>query len=346
LLIRNISKQQSRTQYFRLFLIAGRTVLFEASDPWIFNALVKLNSALFVTDITEAKPASVDCTLRFFVGKSGPARIDGPRFELPDGTCWTDGGDFYLGFDGSWVTVKAGAPRVINVWISEQLVRYEDDLRLKTAFGHALQLALRRCGLYLFHAAAVVEPKSNTNVLIIGKSGSGKSTLCLRLASSGWKYLTDDAVLLSAHSGGIGAWAFRRMFAVTDSVIDACGGSRFQQALGPTLRHDPTKRKLRPRDAFPDSFVDFCLPAVLCFPVLVGEKTSRVAPLTKKETMQRLIVQNPWSTYDTIAAREYFHSLSTLARQAAGYVLYSGTDLLEEPERAASFFESELRPRV
>jgi ABC-type polar amino acid transport system ATPase subunit len=49
----------------------------------------------------------------------------------------------------------------------------------------AVCAALRRYGLFDLHSAGVVEPESDSAVLIVGPSGSGKSTLALQLVNSG-----------------------------------------------------------------------------------------------------------------------------------------------------------------
>ena len=63
--------------------------------------------------------------------------------------------------------------------------------------AHLATLALqRRPCLLALHAAAVTGPSSGGAVLIPGAPGAGKSTLTAALVAAGWRYLSDDTVLL------------------------------------------------------------------------------------------------------------------------------------------------------
>lgn len=55
-------------------------------------------------------------------------------------------------------------------------------------------LALRLQGLVVLHASAVLANQSA--ILFLGNSGSGKSTLAAALATFGWPFFADDAVIL------------------------------------------------------------------------------------------------------------------------------------------------------
>src|SRR5438093_12292798 len=63
---------------------------------------------------------------------------------------------------------------------------------------------LRLLGVYSLHAAALANA-DGAGLLLVGASGSGKSTLAIGLIRQGWKYLSDDAVLLRDASQGIAA---------------------------------------------------------------------------------------------------------------------------------------------
>jgi hypothetical protein len=65
--------------------------------------------------------------------------------------------------------------------------------------------------------------------------------------------------------------------------------------------------------------------------------------LTQAETMTRLLRACPWATYDRLIAGANLELLSTLARQASGFDLSAGHDLLE-PGSAASLLRSMLHP--
>jgi ABC-type molybdenum transport system ATPase subunit/photorepair protein PhrA len=165
----------------------------------------------------------------------------------------------------------------------------------------------------------MIEPESDAGVLIIGPSGSGKSTLALQLAQAGWSYLSDDELLLGLRDGAVEARGFRSFFAV--------------RAASAQLRHC-----FEPEAVFESRRVQQAFPKSLYFIGLNGESRSNLSKLTQAETMQRLIRACPWATYDTSVAGANLELLSTLARQACGFDLSAGSDLLD-PGFAASFLK-------
>jgi len=69
-------------------------------------------------------------------------------------------------------------------------------------------------------------------------------------------------------------------------------------------------------------------PGLVLFTSLNNEPESRLSKLTQTETMMRLIRACPWATYDTAIASDNLRVLSALARQAIGFDLAAGRDLL------------------
>ena len=204
-------------------------------------------------------------------------------------------------------------------------------------------VALRRCGLFELHAAGVVEPQSDGGYLVIGPSGSGKSTLATQLASAGWRYLSDDALLL--RGGGaelVEACALRREFAVTQQTVAAGILEGFEDLLHEPMPFDPLKRRFKPHTIFPEGFSESCVPSVLCFPVITNEPASRSRRLTQAETMRGLLRMCPWACYDRPAAATHLGLLARLARQAAGFELHAGQDLLGDAGYASEYLRGLL----
>jgi len=77
---------------------------------------------------------------------------------------------------------------------------------------------LRPLGYFCLHAAGVVSPNGQ-GMLIIGPSGSGKSTLAVGLIGSGWKFLSDDAVLLCRRGTTISALSLRHAFYIATANV-------------------------------------------------------------------------------------------------------------------------------
>jgi hypothetical protein len=262
------------------------------------------------------------------------------QFETAGGgLCHTDGGTYFFESNGSAVRVGAESPRRVEVWFGSSPAARERAARARLIFD-ASMTALRRCGLFELHGAGLVEPRSGGGVLVVGPSGSGKSTLATRLAGAGWCYLSDDSLLLHVRDALVEARALRRQFAVTEPTVAAGLLEGFEDLLAEPAPFDPLKRRFEPQEIFPDRFADACVPRAVFFPTVTHEETSRARRLTQAETMRQLLRVCPWACYDRPAAAAHLGVLAGLARQAAGYELRAGTDLLRDAAYASGFISA------
>jgi hypothetical protein len=236
----------------------------------------------------------------------------------------------------SRVVVEPAKMRRVRVWIGDAPSPRRGEEGKGSPIFYAFQAALRRIALYEMHAGAVVEPDSGDGVLLAGVSNSGKSTLTLRLVQSGWRYLTDDTMLLSESFGTVEAHAFRRYFSFPEPLLDALHVPHAESALKEALPAFPDKLPLDPSVAFPGRLSERCVPRALCFPEVTGESESRLQRLTQAEAMMRLVEQCPWSCYDRQSSQHYLKVLSLLSRQANSYRLFAGRDILDDEGRAAA----------
>lgn len=292
------------------YSIAGRLLFVESSDPILRKLIVDLFSGWQLTPVP-VPHRSPDIRINFSCGEM-PQEISGDlnHFEVAEGgKCYTDAADFVLVLGAVRVHLQNRTPLTVDVSLSE-LPRAGDPM-LARAASFAVCAGLRRFGLFDLHSAGVVDPRDGKGVLIIGTSGSGKSTLAVQLASAGWSYLSDDELLLSLDDGAVEARGFRSFFATRTG------------AEGGSLRHcfEPDTVFGAPRTAK-------VLPGLVLFTSLSNQPESRLNKLTQTETMMRLIRACPWATYDTSIASANLEVLSALARQADGFDLAAGRDLL------------------
>jgi hypothetical protein len=257
------------------------------------------------------------------------------RFNVPGGVCYINRQSYYLEVKGSRVAVGSKNSKQVEVWLGDS-ARARTTTSLITVMAYAIPAALRRVGLYDLHAAALIEPLSACCFVFPGTSRSGKTTLSLRLAASGWRYLSDDAVVISEGEKGVEVRGLRRPFQTSSDSLGGCDFSELDNALGVTIPNDPEKRRLDPEILFPGQFVASAEPQVLCFPVITGKNESRLEETTKAEAMMRLIVMCPWSNYDASAARDHLHVLGRLVRQCRTYNLQAGRDIFEEQTGASA----------
>ena len=294
------------------YSVAGRLLFTECSHPELRALIVDLFSGWQLTSVS-LPGRSPDIQIKLSCGEVSagfPCNLD--QFEIAEGgKCYADASGLYLELRGAVVQLVNGSSVTVDVSFTE-LPQLGDPL-LGRAVSFAVCAGLRRYGLFDIHSAGVVATESGDGVLIVGPSGSGKSTLALQLVQSGWSYLSDDELLLSVDKGVVEARGFRSFFAVSEA--------------GAQSKHCFVLTEKRAELASPGS---------LLFIRLNGEQQSELNQLTQAETMSRLLRACPWATYDKSIAGNNLALLSTLARQARGFDLSAGSDLLESTF-AASF---------
>jgi hypothetical protein len=318
-----------RPAIVHFFEIAGRLLLIECRGvtlPGLEELLAR-----YYCILSQAPSAAPDATIRLHV-EDFASEADGAfaRFEVSGGGVgYTDGRTCLFDFRNSRIIVHAGVHNQIDVLIRNELdLQRLEDLQV---MNYAISTALRRCDLYELHGGAVVEPRNQRGVLFVGPSGSGKSTLTLQLVANGWQYLSDDVLLLKNVDGVINAFPLRRAFAVTQATVVASGELRVGEALAIADWSDGSKRCFMPSDFFPENFSSSCRPQIIFFPTITGEDETVIRPLTHGETMIQLIKRCPWSCYDPVTSTRHLGALSSLAKQADGFMLLAGRDLLRDP---------------
>ena len=298
------------------YAVAGRLLFIESFDLELTPLIERLFAGWQLTPLTFLAH-NPDIKITFTTVErlpEVPAGLD--QFEVAEGgRCYTAGGEYYLQFGNALLNLRDENPVRVSVFICGPTTA---ELARVTSF--AVCAALRRFGVFELHGAGVVEPNSKTGVLIIGPSGSGKSTLTLQLATAGWSYLSDDELLLSLQEDVVEARGFRSFFA----LAEAAGG---------------LKTRFEPLTAFDAPRVDRVVPRFLFFTSIRSAETTHIRELAQPETMTRLIRACPWASYDTAVAGANLELLSRLARQAKGFDLAAGKDLLA-PETASRMISS------
>lgn len=202
---------------------------------------------------------------------------------------------------------------------------------------HSLLLLLRPKGYWPLHAAALA--KGETGLLLVAPSDSGKSTQALGLVRAGWRYLTDDSVLLRSAPGGIEALPLRRDFGLDDEA----------HALFPEIAPhqrpfltDERKRRIDMAALRPEGAAERCAPRLLLFPHIAGQPQSELHPLSRKEALFGLMQQSVLLALDPDTTAPHLDALRRLAGQAEAYRLRAGQDLKHHPERLADLLKPVL----
>ncbi len=147
-----------------------------------------------------------------------------------------------------------------------------------------LQLALGERRFLLLHAASV--ERDGRVLILTGESGSGKSTLSALLGLNGWRFLSDEFVLIDPVTGL--AHPFPRPVSLKNASIGVIERLVAGDRLGPLITGTPkgTIRHLRPDDAAIAAMDVPARPAHIVFPRFGHSRAVR--PVPPGETFVRL----------------------------------------------------------
>lgn len=198
-------------------------------------------------------------------------------------------------------------------------------------------LLSRSANCHLLHANALLppDPAVSAGVLLVGDCGSGKTTLTMSLLAAGWRYVTDDSVLLQPTAAGVMTHAVRRGFAATQQT--AAAWPWLQPALAAGVSLNPWKTLVELDPLYPARYVPSCRPGLILFPTIADATQSTLLPLKRLECFTTLIGQprsgllvEPATTGTLLALYQ------TLAEQCRGYQLAAGMDVFQEPARVSA----------
>jgi hypothetical protein len=189
---------------------------------------------------------------------------------------------------------------------------------------------LRPLGIFSLHAAALAD-SDGVGLLLVGPSGSGKSTLAIGLIREGWKYLSDDAVLLRDGSKSIEALACRRSF-----YVDAVRSAKYSDlSLGDEApdSNGRSRRKVGIDEAYPEQYVPRCIPRILIFTQIKPRNTSTLLPVAQTSALHALLAQSAPQLFDRSTMAQHLELLKRLLQQTDTYELSAGRDLYRDPAK-------------
>lgn len=315
------------------YTIADRLFRIEAHGAWVARWVANFLDGFHLKAAT-SEASGVAVTLRVARATLPVVPSGLQTFAINHGVCHTDETRYFLSVDESLIVVHEPPARLIEVTFG--LTEHAGHaIALVNAFSYGLQAALRRAGVYDIHAAGVCAPAASAGLLIVGGSGSGKSTLTLKLTARGWRYLSDDMLVLRETGAGLEAHGLRRIFSLAQASLAGSDLPRLDAALGGPVASDPTKRRFVPEIVFPDRHAESCRPRVLLFPQVTDEPVTTLTSIPTRAAMEQLVRFCPWATYDRQTAPDNLRVLARLANQCRAYTMHAGRDLLLDPARAA-----------
>jgi HPr serine kinase-like protein len=237
-----------------------------------------------------------------------------------------EGEDYYL-TDGATLLRVRSRERCAEVFLAPGFFSREPDSRHQF-WIFALVKLLQGIEVFSLHGAGLIAP-GGAGVLVVGDSGSGKSTLTIGLIRRGWRYLSDDAVLLRRCPAGIEALALRRHFYVDGSASDRYTGLSLGHEIADS--RGGRRRAVAVERAFPAQRSASCLPVYLLFSRIVRRPTTDLVPVETPVALGRLLAQSAQQAFERRATSKHLLVLTELLRQTRFYDLEAGTDLHENP---------------
>ena len=264
------------------------------------------------------------------------ARLSGEGIRLParaqevfssDGVRGlADGSDFYL-TDGSSVFHLDLKRRRGEASVTDSFFLKPISSRQKFwAFG--LLKLLRPLGIYALHAAGLVA-NGGLGILVVGESGCGKSTLAIGLIRAGWRYLSDEAVLLRSRPTGVEALALRKHFYVEGSASE-----KYADLLSREERLDRSgriRKRVAIEEVYPAQRILASEPRLILFPHIVRQSASASLPIEPARALALLIAQSGSQLFDKETMAPHLAVLKALLQQSTAYELRAASDLRDDP---------------
>lgn len=147
----------------------------------------------------------------------------------------------------------------------------------------ACALLLGRMRRTLAHAAAVVTPDGRA-WLLVGDTHAGKSTTAANLLDGGWRFVSDDNVVLARDGGGIEAEGWPRHFHMDEGWSTGAPVGR--------------RGALNPHERWPGKWLAAAPLAGLLFPRVSAREATVVAPVAPAAALAALLRQSPWLLAD------------------------------------------------
>lgn len=191
----------------------------------------------------------------------------------------------------------------------------------------ALLWLLRKQDIYGIHANGVeIDGKG---ILFIGDTGCGKSTTMLSLIRQGYRYLSDDIILIRKNSGNISAFCFQKGISFDPQLA-----GYFPELDHPSVlkAYNGKKSYVELDKIYQETFLTQCVPRILIFPRITHRNKSWCEPLEKTTALVQLLKYSGGSMVDKFLVSKQIEVLKELVTASNSYILYAGRDVFMAPE--------------
>jgi hypothetical protein len=153
--------------------------------------------------------------------------------------------------------------------------------------------------------------------------------LALGLIRQGWRYLSDDAVLVRCYEDGVEALGLRKHFYIdADAAVSAREIPLGEEAPDGNGR---PRRRVCLEEVYPAQYIARCLPQVLLFSRIVPDVQSTLLRLDRVHALRHLLAGSGPQLFDRATMPHHLEVLNKLIQQSASYELRAGIDLYRDP---------------
>ena len=319
-------------QYFQLHGLWIRALSDRPRATRLLRRALQFKGAEQAEGEASPAPDAVDVTLDVSVNRDPASPSEDARHidmtGHPGTGIWRTSGRMVLYHEDTTVDLHpqtgVAEAAIPPDWLASEADRRPGSL-LASLVAISLAILLRAQGWFPLHAAGLAH--GGRGVLLTARSGSGKSTAALSLVRNGWKYLSDDTVLLRPEGGRVNAYSFRRNFCVDPSLA-----AHFPELDGPEwppALSNASKWEVDPSQIYPGQATATCTPHLIVLPALANRPESRVEPVGTKPALEQLLNQGGFFlTPGSDAADQHLTVLRRLLDQSRTVRLHAGQDVL------------------
>lgn len=224
---------------------------------------------------------------------------------------------------------------IINTYFSQEEY-FDKNLLFDLVFFQSFKLLLRYYKFYTIHAACLA--KGNEAILLPGEAGCGKTVITLSLIRKGYKYLSDDDVILRQNHRRIECLSLP-----TNPKIKVGSIKLFPEIKKSLLKDEPcfSKKTIDIQRLYPECFQDKANVKLIIFPRYSSASKIKLKPMPKQEAFSRLAKTDFRGIYgDRKKTHRYeFNLLSSLLKQTKAFELFYQDKYIKAiPEIISSLF--------
>ncbi|RMF95330.1 MAG: hypothetical protein D6734_05780 [Candidatus Schekmanbacteria bacterium] len=226
---------------------------------------------------------------------------------------------------------------IVTMFLDKGILRQERFFAF-VFFYLILMEMLRYRGFYYVHSSCIsIDGKA---LIIPGDTGAGKTTLCITLLREGYKYLSDDGVLLRREGDTVRTYALPGEFHIDPSI-----SKRFKELedvkYGEKYGEGP-KRAFSADKFYPGQFIHSAEQRFIIYPEIKNQRASRLCRISRAKALALFIPHSLLVMMDSDIAAAHLDVLKRAVEISECFRLESGQDLLDNPSNVVKMIKKEL----